>query len=175
VYVSGFINDRIQKFDSSGTFLEMWGYGVDDGTNAFQICTKDTTPCQDGIIGTADGQFFSSLGIEVDSADNVYVGDGGGNFRIQKFDSSGTFLTSLGSFGIAEGQFSTPVDIAIDSADNVYVSDQGNNRIQKFAETPEGQTQNVIDKLGTIDQPKADDAISKLDTAKDELAKESNF
>jgi len=148
VYVSGFINDRIQKFDSSGTFLEMWGYGVDDGTNAFQICTSG---CQDGISGSGDGQFFSSLGIEVDSDDNVYVG-GGNPFRIQKFDSSGTFLTKWGSSGTGEGQFNAPVDIAIDSAGNVYVSDQFNNRIQKFSGSPQTPSE-LIDSIEDLGLP----------------------
>jgi len=40
-----------------------------------------------------DSQFITPGGITVDSSDNVYVGDFGENNRIQKFDSSGNFIT----------------------------------------------------------------------------------
>jgi len=46
------------------------------------------------------------------------------------------------------------------------------NLPNQCSQTPEEQTQNVIDELGDINPPKADDAIAKLDTAKDELAKD---
>ena len=45
-----------------------------------------------GSNGSGDGQFSLPLGVAVDSAGNVYVADLF-NFRIQKFNSSGTFLT----------------------------------------------------------------------------------
>ena len=55
-----------------------------------------------------------------------------GNDRIQKFDSSGTFLTKWGSSGSGDGQFDGPVGVATDSSGNVYVADYDNHRIQKF-------------------------------------------
>jgi len=127
VYVGGNANHRIQKFDSSGTFLSMWGYGVDDGTNIFQICNS---VCQIGIQGSGDGQFSFPFYLAVDSSGNVYVVDIN-NHRIQKFDSSGTFLTKWGSFGSGDGQFIFPRGIAVDSSSNVYVADN-NHRVQKF-------------------------------------------
>jgi len=133
VYVVDNGNDRIQKFTNTGTFLRMWGFGVDDGSNVFQICTSS---CQAGISGSGDGQFATPVGIAVDSADNVYVTDGGGgNQRIQKFDSNGNFLTKWGVSGTGEGQFTFPRKIAVDSDNNVYVADQNNHRIQKFTNT----------------------------------------
>ena len=54
------------------------------------------------------------------------------NHRIQKFDSSGTFLTKWGSLGSAEGQFINPEGVALDSSGNVYVAGANNHRIQKF-------------------------------------------
>ena len=57
----------------------------------------------------------------------------GGNNRIQKFNSNGTFITKWGSSGNGDGQFSNPTGVAVDSSGNVYVGDAGNNnRIQKF-------------------------------------------
>jgi streptogramin lyase len=71
------------------------------------------------------------MGIGVDSSGNVYVSDDG-DHRIQKFTSTGTFLTQWGSYGTEDGQFDGPQGIAADSSGNVYVADLGNCRIQKF-------------------------------------------
>ena len=62
----------------------------------------------------------------------MYLSDMG-NFRIQKFDSNGNFITKWGTEGEGEGEFKIPEGIAIDSSDNVYVADTHNSRIQKFA------------------------------------------
>lgn len=155
VYVVDQVNNRIQKFDSSGNFILAWG-------------------CR----GSRNGQFSEPHGITVDSADNIYVSERR-NHRIQKFDSSGKFLmaigssgehsqrvtdptgvavdshgnvyvvcsfnhqimkfdpsgkliTAWGSYGEGNGQFEGPNSIAIDSLDNLYISDYANNRVQKF-------------------------------------------
>ena len=108
VYVADTTNDRIQKFDSSGTFLTKWG-----------------------SEGSGNGQFDHPCGVAVDSLGNVYVTDTD-NDRIQKFDSSGTFLTKWGSHGSGDGEFDDPFGIAVDSSDNVYVTDFANDRVQKF-------------------------------------------
>ena len=108
VYVADTDNHRIQKFDSSGTFITKWG-----------------------SQGSGDGQFSNPQGIATDSAGNVYVADTD-NHRIQKFDSSGTFITKWGTSGSGDGRFSYPQGLTIDSAGNVYVADTYNYRIQKF-------------------------------------------
>src|SRR4029450_1410163 len=54
------------------------------------------------------------------------------NHRIQKFDASGAFLTTWGSWGSGNGQVSEPRGVATDGSGNVYVADTGNHRIQKF-------------------------------------------
>jgi NHL repeat len=70
--------------------------------------------------------------VAVDGQDNVYVADYG-NFRIQKFDSSGVFQLAWGSKGSGNGQFdSGPFGVAVDPAGSLYVTDPGNSRIQKF-------------------------------------------
>ncbi|MBF0537156.1 MAG: DUF1566 domain-containing protein [Nitrospirae bacterium] len=61
-----------------------------------------------------------------------YVADPANN-RIQKFSSSGAFITKWGSSGSGDGQFNSPYGVAVDTSGNVYVADNGNNRIQKFA------------------------------------------
>jgi sugar lactone lactonase YvrE len=115
VYVADQGNARIQKFSADGAFIRSWGGN-----------------------GSGTGQFLFNLeGIAVDAAGNVYVTEvsgpnGQGADRIQKFSSSGAFLTKWGSRGSGNGQFSVPSGIATDPAGDVYVADSGNARIQKF-------------------------------------------
>jgi hypothetical protein len=114
VYVSEYINHRVQKFTSDGQFVVKWGsYGSDDG------------------------QFRHPMGIAVDGSGDVYVVDYY-NYRIQKFTSSGQFVTKWGSKGSGDGQFLYPIGIAVDAAGFVYVSDFSNNRVQKFKPVADG-------------------------------------
>ena len=55
VYVTDAENNRIEKFDTSGNFVSAWGWGVDDGSAAYQVCTQD---CQAGSEGS-DGRVGS--------------------------------------------------------------------------------------------------------------------
>ena len=162
VYVADTDNNRIQKFTSNGTYLMKWGsygtenktfnypcgiavdssgnvYVADTGNNRIQKFTSTGTYLtQWGTQGSGNGQFDYPGGIAVDSNRNVYVADSGNNIvpvnnRIQKFTSSGTYLTQWGSFGGLNGQFNSPHGIAVDSLGNVYVADRDNSRIQKFS------------------------------------------
>lgn len=85
-----------------------------------------------GSLGTTNGLFNNPTGIAVDTLGNVYVSDSS-NDRIEKFNSSGGFITSWGSLGSANGQFNVPGHLALDSTGNVYVADTFNNRVQEFA------------------------------------------
>jgi DNA-binding beta-propeller fold protein YncE len=116
IYVMDTNNSRVQKFDSEGNFLLMWG-----------------------SEGSGEGQFGDILDahegrLAVDTQGNVYVIDLK-NLRIQKFDSNGNYLTQWGTEGLGEGQFTHPFDIAIDKQNNIYISDVGSNTIQKFDQT----------------------------------------
>lgn len=84
-----------------------------------------------GSYGSGDGQFKNPWGVALDSSGNVYVADTG-NDRIQKFDSSGRFITKWGSRGTGDGQFFGPFDVAVNSAGTVYVVEKYNNRVQRF-------------------------------------------
>ena len=54
-----------------------------------------------GSPGSGKGQFSEPFGVATDAAGNVYVADRY-NWRIQKFTSSGAFLTQWGAFGNGE-------------------------------------------------------------------------
>ena len=110
VYVSDTGNNRIQIFQTDGTFKESWG-----------------------SLGSQNAQFNSPRGIAISNTGYVYVADFNNN-RIQKFNPDGSFVTAWGSLGSADGQFNGPYSIATDTNDSgaVYVTDSNNHRVQKF-------------------------------------------
>ena len=101
VYVVDRNNHRIQKFNSDGEFLLMWGRNGGDGTS-----------------GNGEGEFNYPHEIAIDKNDNVYIADSR-NHRIQVFDSEGAFLFQLGD----ESVFGFPKVVAVDSDLNIYVGD----------------------------------------------------
>jgi len=76
------------------------------------------------------GFFLSPQHLAFDSENNVYVTDLG-NSRVQKFDSTGNFLTEWGNRGSSDGEFGHPTGIAV-SNEFVFVVDNKNHDIQKF-------------------------------------------
>jgi hypothetical protein len=103
VYVPDPGNQRVQEFTPSGSFVRTWGWDViqtggsgDTGT-AFEICSV-AAQCKAGVGGSGNGQFASPSAVAVDLAGNVYAADGG-NPRVQKFDSTGGYLSSLAPAG----------------------------------------------------------------------------
>ena len=76
------------------------------------------------------GFFLSPQHLAFDSENNVYVTDLG-NSRVQKFDSTGNFLTEWGTRGSNSGEFGHPTGIAV-SDEFVFVIDNKNHNVQKF-------------------------------------------
>jgi hypothetical protein len=72
------------------------------------------------------------VGVAVDASGNVDVLDSG-NYRVEQFTSSGTYVTQWGTSGSGAGQFQGPNGIAVDGSNNVYVSDGLNNNVQEFS------------------------------------------
>lgn len=124
VYVADGGNDRVQKFTSTGGFITKWGSG-----------------------GAGNGQFADEgpRGVATDAAGNVYAADHGSpltpvNFRIQKFSSTGGFITTWGTNGSGDTQFLGPKGLATDRAGSVYVADYPINsfdfhRVKKYGST----------------------------------------
>lgn len=118
VYVLDTWDQLIQKFTNNGSYLTQWG-----------------------TYGVANGQFALPKGIAADSAGNIYVTDTinlyendlNNNKRVQKFDSSGNYLTQWGRAGTGNGEFNDLAGIAVTAAgDKIFVADSINNRVQKF-------------------------------------------
>jgi len=102
-------NHRIQKFDSEGNFLLMFGGDVNEGggtpSNPGDVCTAEHIAngdvCGGGKGGIGNGEFGFEPGagldpggdfIDIGPDDTVYVG---GRGRIQEFESSGAFKSLL--------------------------------------------------------------------------------
>lgn len=91
-----------------------------------------------GTPGTAgDGQntFRQPSDVLVAPNGDIFVADGhgaGGNNRIVKFSSDGTFIKEWGSTGAEAGEFRDPHALAMDSQGRLFVGDRANSRIQIF-------------------------------------------
>jgi len=136
LYIADSGNNAIRKITPCGTnWITTTIAGVANPTISGNI---------DGTNGTA--QFAFPLGIAVDAAGNLFIGDNG-NVTIRKITHSGTnwiTTTIAGTAGIGgyldgtngDAQFNYLFGVAVDAADNVYVADTGNNAIRKV--TPSG-------------------------------------
>jgi streptogramin lyase len=136
VYVSERSGLRIQKFDSDGNFITKWGSeGTSDGQfqHLHDIAVGPGGSRSSVNQDANNTQFSSGAGNISQSGTNesVYVTDNE-IFNVQKFTTTGDFVTSWGSEGEGEGQFASLESLDVDSNGNVYVADYGNNRVQKF-------------------------------------------
>ena len=143
VYVADTDNNRIQKFDSIGTYITQWssslnsprGIATDSSGNVYVADTNNNRIQKFSSSGTYLTEWVYSFnipqGIATDSSGNVYVADRN-NHVIKKFNSNGEYLATFGASGSGNGQFLYPEDVAVDSSGNIYVAEYGNNRIQKL-------------------------------------------
>lgn len=98
VYVLERLNLRVQKFNSAGQFVLMFGGEVNKTTGG-NVCTAASgDTCGVGVKGTGSGEFepkdlfFVGNYLTVAPDGTVYVGD---KDRIQHFDAVGSFLSQL--------------------------------------------------------------------------------
>ena len=91
---------------------------------------------EDLSIGREDDEncmFYMVRGIALDNQDNIYVTDWG-NHRIQKFNTNGVFLQTIGRHGQGPGEFEGIMDLKIDKlTGDIYVLDT-RREIEKFDE-----------------------------------------
>jgi len=77
-------------------------------------------------------QFYKISTVVKDSKGNIYILDSG-NFRVQKFNPQGKYLSTIGRKGLGPGEFGISYDMDIDENDNLYVCDHRNARVQIFS------------------------------------------
>jgi len=156
VYVIDSRKECIQKFDSSGRFLTKWGSeGNEDeqlhtiysiainsagivyiadwgGSDIATIKMYDSSGNFIGKLGSRgpdSSQFYYPYSIAIDTIGNVYVSDCA-KHKIQKFDSSGNYITRWDSAG--SGSTCMASILATDPAGNIFESDPNGNRIRMF-------------------------------------------
>ncbi len=155
VYVSDTYNNRVQKFDNSGTYLSSFGspgngngqfpapgpgpLSFDHKGNlyvaAFGLIQKFTKTgvYLSNIVSpqSVPGQFLAPNQPAFDKADNLYIGDLFSG-ALLKFNSAGTFVSRWRQpQGLGNGKLLQPLSLVIDSQDNLFVTDN-TNRVQKF-------------------------------------------
>jgi hypothetical protein len=64
----------------------------------------------------------SPLGVAVDSEGSIYVGNAGVDANVEKYDSQGKLVATIG-----QGLVRAPTDMALDLNDNLYVADSKSN------------------------------------------------
>jgi predicted membrane-bound mannosyltransferase/sugar lactone lactonase YvrE len=119
-FVADSRNQRILHFDPAGTLLNQWGTpSGNDPSNPNPSAPPSTFNEPWGVAAGPDG--------------SVYVTDTW-NHRVQKFNASGEFLGTWGTFGQGTQQdtFYGPRGITVDAQGRVYVVDTGNKRVVVF-------------------------------------------
>ncbi len=197
VYLGDTLNNRVDKFDSSGNFLLAWGSGVATGANEMQTCTI-ASGCEGGSQYASPEAFELPAGVAVDndpsslSYGDVYVVDRS-HGRVQKYDSSGKFILMFGGHvnettggdvcmagetcnlygtqGVANGEFShwesLSSFIAVGPGGDVYVGDTG--RVEVFEPSGTWKENISLAGLSATDQPTA----LAVDAAGDVYVKDS--
>jgi hypothetical protein len=141
---------------SAARFNQPYGVSVDTAGNVFVADTYNHTirkVTSAGVVttlagtagssGSTDGtgsaaRFNLPLGVSVDTAGNVFVGDGT-NHTVRKVTSLGVVTTlagTAGSSGSTDGtgsaaRFNQPWGVSVDTAGNVFVADNQNHTIRK--------------------------------------------
>ena len=120
-------NNRVQLFNSNGTFLRSFGHR-----------------------GKNSGEFNRPDGIAIDKDRNIFVADSG-NHRVQIFSREGRHLGSFGSIVSLDSKLLEPSGLSLDSTGNVIVADRGNKLIKIF--TPDGRFVMKIGGQGSLSDP----------------------
>ena len=162
VYVTDVVNNVVEVFSASGSYLSEFGGGtafpapngqlyqpiaiaVDPGSGDVYVLDYNGALGSEGariqkfdasgnfLLSWMVGSYFTNQ-VAVDPATgDVYVTDQTSN-QVVEFDPSGDQIAAFGSSGNGNGQFSTPTTIAVDPGDgDLYVNDTTPScRVQKL-------------------------------------------
>lgn len=115
IFVADREHMRMQVFDESGNFLDMWPTGYDSQVLA-HIVTED---------------------------DFVWVADWNSG-RLVKYDLDGRYMLDIGEPGALPGQFDGVHQIEVDQEGNLYVTEVANDRSQMFRPKPDADPARLI-------------------------------
>ncbi len=149
-YVLDTGNNRVQEYDSTGTWIRTFGTegeGVLKAPAGIALDSKgDVWVADTGnsrvVEFNSEGHYVAKItsemkepqGIAIDSEGNVWVADTGDS-RVEEFKAelgSWHLSTKFGAKGTGESQFSGPQGIALGAEGNIYVADTGNSRIDEW-------------------------------------------
>ncbi|MCK9368400.1 hypothetical protein M0R04_00260 [Candidatus Dojkabacteria bacterium] len=158
IYVADNGNDRIQVFNSTGTYVSQWSTSqdgnpaqpetiyIDASNNVFvtqnsggegydnhQIQKYDTSGVSLLIIPNSESvPIWLPFGVITDDAGNIYVSDRDAH-HVLVLDSTGALTLTIGSYGGGDDQFNEPAGVIINPVtSSLTVADSLNNRIQSF-------------------------------------------
>lgn len=121
----------VQEFDPDGHLVRVWGWGVQDGAEEFQVCSSG---CQSGLDGHGPGQLGETSnptngnGIAVNPVDgDVFVQDPE-NRRVMRFNADGTIHT----------------DPAVDEVQRITIGTTGGTYTLTFKRDGESETTTPI-------------------------------
>ena len=130
IYVADMGNHRVQKINSGLNWVATLG--------------------ETDVIGSDNEHFHYPNGVAIDpNTGDIYVSDGL-NCRIQKFDSSLNYVSTLGVTGVPyqtdNDHFNRPADVATDSSGNIFLVEEGGHRLLKLDSS--GAVQAVVGTAG---------------------------
>lgn len=151
-YVADKSRQQILVFNERDEFLRAYGaekqfVPTDVVVFADRVFVSDIRENEVEVLDKASGEVVTKIGgtgekegylrrpthLALDGDGNVYVTDFM-NFRIQKFDKTGTFLKTIGEAGTFPGATPRPKGIAIDKAGFLYAVDAAFELVQVFDE-----------------------------------------
>ncbi len=88
-----------------------------------------------GSQGSGDGQFGGDVvgRIAYDGHGTLYVADYSGE-RIEKWSTSGAYLSAWGTLGSGDGQFTSPFGVAYGPNGDLFVTEEGGSRVQELSD-----------------------------------------
>ena len=123
-YVIESVNERIQDFSSTGTYIGQIGCATGG-------CAASST----------GGHFNSPEDLAFDGSGSMYIVDQT-NERVQKLSPTGTYLYQLGicssgacSVSGLNGGLNAPVSVAVNASNTVFVTDDNGNRVEEYSAT----------------------------------------
>ena len=126
-------------------------YTADVGTESIRIFDRKSGEVVDeiGRQGEDDGTFRFPTHLTIDDTGSFYVTDFL-NFRVQKFDADGNFITTIGEPGDFPGAMPRPKGIAVDRDGHLYAVDSAFEIVQIF-DVETGAALMPFGKFGSID------------------------